>query len=183
MRLPSLIAGTATIPLVYLVGARTLNKTAGADRRGGDGAEPVHDLLLGRGAHLRADDRAPHALDPGAPARDRERRARWWVVYAICSCGALYSHYTSVFVLAAQVLWVVWKHREALRACILANVAVAVGFAPWLPGFVADNDSPTTDILDLLQPFNLDAVANAIENWAVGYPYIPESVLPGTVAR
>ena len=88
-----------------------------------------------------------------------------------------------MFVLAGQVLWVVWKHREALRPCIVANVAVAVGFAPWLPGFVADNNSPTTDILDLLQPFNLGAVTDAIENWAVGYPYIPESVLPGTVAQ
>ena len=77
----------------------------------------------------------------------------------------------------------VWKHREALRACIVANVAVAVGFAPWLPGFIADNNSPTTDILDFLQPFNLGAVTDAIENWAVGYPYIPETVLPGTVAE
>ena len=44
-------------------------------------------------------------------------------------------------------------------------------------------DSPTTVILDLLQPFDLDAVAQAIENWAVGYPYIPESVLPGNLTR
>ena len=88
-----------------------------------------------------------------------------------------------MFVLAAQVLWVAWKHREALRACVVANVAVAVGFAPWLPGFIADNDSPTTDILDFLQPFDLGAVTDAIENWAVGYPYVSGSVLPGTVAR
>jgi hypothetical protein len=105
------------------------------------------------------------------------------VVYAIASCAALFSHYTCVFVLAAQVLWVFWKHREALRACIIANVGVAVGFAPWLPGFAADNNSPTTDILDLLQPFNFGAVRDAIENWAVGYPYVTAEQIPGNVAR
>ncbi len=31
------------------------------------------------------------ALDTG--------RARWWVVYAVAACAAVYSHYTCVFVL------------------------------------------------------------------------------------
>jgi Dolichyl-phosphate-mannose-protein mannosyltransferase len=183
VRLPSLIAGTATIPLVYLVAVRTLDRTAGAIAAAVIALSPfmiyysvearayavmIALLTLSTLALL-------HAVSSG--------RTRWWVVYAICACGALYSHYTSVFVLAAQFLWVVWKHREALRACIVANVAAAIGFAPWLPGFVADNDSPTTEILDSLQPFDFGAVSDAIENWAVGYPYIPGSVLPGTVAR
>ena len=77
------------------------------------------------------------------------------MVYAVCLVRGHVLHYTRIFVLAAQVLWVDRKHREALRACILANVGVAVGFAPWLPGFIADNDSPTTDILDPPAPFDL----------------------------
>ena len=183
MRLPSLIAGTATIPLVYALGARTLSKTAGVIAAAVIALSP---FMIYYSVEARAYAVMIALLTLSALAlwlAIESGRARWWVVYAICSCAALYSHYTCVFVLAAQVLWVVWKHREALRACIVANVAVAVGFAPWLPGFVADNNSPTTDILDFLQPFNLGAVTDAIENWAVGYPYIPETVLPGAVAQ
>ncbi len=40
------------------------------------------------------------ALDTG--------RRRWWVLYALCSCAAFYSHYTCVFVLAVQLAWVLW---------------------------------------------------------------------------
>ena len=183
VRLPSLIAGTATIPLVYVVGVRTLNRTAGVIAAAVIALSP---FMIYYSVEARAYALMIALLTLSALAlllAIESGRTRWWVVYAICSCAALYSHYTCVFVLAAQVLWVVWKHREALRACIVANVAVAVGFAPWLPGFVADNNSPTTDILDFLQPFDLGAVTDAIENWAVGYPYISGSVLPGTVAQ
>lgn len=183
VRLPSLIAGTASIPLVYMVAVRTLNRTAGAVAAAVMALSP---FMIYYSVEARA-----YALMIGLLTLSTLAlllaisggRTRWWVVYAICSCGALYSHYTSIFVLAAQVLWVAWQHREALRACIVANVAVALGFAPWLPGFAKDNDSPTTKILDSLQPFDFGAVKDAIENWAVGYPYIPGSMLPGTVAR
>ncbi len=33
LRLPSLLAGTASIPLTYLLGARTLGRRAGSSRR------------------------------------------------------------------------------------------------------------------------------------------------------
>ena len=183
VRLPSLIAGTATIPLVYLLGARTLNRTAGTIAAA---VMTLSPFMIYYSAEARSYALMIALLTLSTLAlllAIERRRLLWWVIYAVASCAALYSHYTCVFVLAAQVLWVLWKHREALRPCILANVGVAVGFAPWIPGFISDNDSPTTKILDALQPFDLGAVSNAIENWAVGYPYIPESVLPGTVAQ
>jgi hypothetical protein len=183
VRLPSLIAGTATIPLVYLIGVRTLNRTAGTIAAAVIALSPfmIYYSVEARAYALMI---ALLALSTLALLLAVEGgRVLWWVIYAVASCAALYSHYTCVFVLAAQVLWVLWKHREALRACIVANVGVAVGFAPWIPGFIADNDSPTTDILDLLQPFDFEAVSEAIDNWAVGYPYIPGSVLPGDVPR
>jgi hypothetical protein len=182
VRLPSLIAGTATIPLIYLLGVRTLNRTAGTIAAAVMTLSPfmiyysvearayavmIALLILSALALLRA-------IETGL--------VRWWALYAVCSCAALYSHYTCVFVLAAQVLWVAWKHPQALRACIVANLAVAVAFAPWVPGFIADNNSPTTDILDALQPFEWGAVRDAFENWAIGYPYVTLSYLPGDVA-
>jgi hypothetical protein len=75
----------------------------------------------------------------------------------------------------------VWAHREAIRPLLLANLGVLAAFAPWIPGFIDDNNSPTTEILSSLQPFTYDAVTRAIENWAVGYPYVQLEAVPGTL--
>jgi hypothetical protein len=182
VRLPSLLAGTATIPLVYLLGARTVGRFAAIAASAVMALSPfmiyysvearsyalMIALLTASSVALLA------ALESG--------RARWWIAYAACSCGALLSHYTSVFPLAAQFGWVVWAHREAIRPLLLANLGVLAGFAPWIPGFVADNNSPTTAILSALQPFTFDAVRFALEQWAIGYPYVRLESLPGIVS-
>ncbi len=80
-------------------------------------------------------------------------RRRWWVVYALCSAGAMYSHYTCAFLLAAQAVWALATQPAARRAVLLANAGAAVLFAPWVTGLLADFDSPTTKILDKLAPF------------------------------
>jgi hypothetical protein len=100
-----------------------------------------------------------------------ERRPWAWVLYAASSCAAVYTHYTSVFVLGAQVLWLLRAHPEARRPALIANAAAAAAYLPWVAGFRSDLDSPTTKILSLLQPFNLDQVRLSLEHWSVGYPY------------
>ena len=113
-------------------------------------------------------------------------RGRWWVVYAAASCAAMYTHYTVAFVLAAQLLWLLWAHPEARPAALLANAGAAIGFLPWLSGLRADLDSPTTDILSALAPVTADSVASGLAHWSVGYPYLYDSTglldLPGPVA-
>jgi len=181
VRLPSLLAGTATIPLVYLLGLRTVGRRAATIAAALIALAPfmVYYSVEARSyavmiALLTASTLCLLlSLDRGGVG--------WWLAYAGCSCGALLSHYTSVFPLAAQFAWAAWVHREALRELLLANLAVVVGFAPWIPGFVADNNSPTTSILSALQPFTPGAVRSAIEHWAVGYPYLRLSVVPGEV--
>ncbi len=113
-------------------------------------------------------------------------RARWWVAYAAASCAAVYSHYTCVFLLAAQVAWVLWAHPEARRPALLANLAAAVAFLPWLGGLRGDLGSTTTAILSALQPFTLGYVRTSFAHWVLAYPYAAagEGVgdLPGTPA-
>ena len=99
------------------------------------------------------------------------RRARWWVAYAACACAAVYTHYTSVFALAGQLLWLLWAHPEARRPAIAASAGAAVAFVPWLSGFTGDLNSTTTDILSALQPFDVRWVRTSLTHWAVGYPY------------
>jgi 4-amino-4-deoxy-L-arabinose transferase-like glycosyltransferase len=182
LRLPSLVAGTATIPLIYLLGSRTVSRAAGLVAAAVMALSPfmIYYSTEARSYALMILLLTCSTL--ALLAALESGRARWWVIYAICSCGALYSHYTSLFPLAAQFAWVVWAHREALRALLLANVGVLIGFAPWIPGFIADNNSPSTNILSALQPFTFHAVRLAMENWAIGYPYVTAGAVPGTAA-
>jgi mannosyltransferase len=105
IRLPSIVFGTATVPVVYALARRVKDDVAAA----------VAALLV--------------ALSPFAIFYATEGRAyatmaflvtvstlallkaledgagRWWIVYAACGCAALYTHYTAVFVIATQALW------------------------------------------------------------------------------
>jgi hypothetical protein len=105
-------------------------------------------------------------------------RAWAWALYAAASAAAMYTHYTSAFVLAAQLGWVLWAHPDARRPALLANAAAALAYVPWLWGFKNDLESPTTKILTALQPFDLHAVRLSLEHWSVGYPYAKVVNLP-----
>ena len=66
------------------------------------------------------------------------RTAWWWVAYAGLSCAALYTHYTAGFVLAAQFAWAFVFHPTMRRPLLLANLAAAAAFLPWLPGLLEE---------------------------------------------
>jgi 4-amino-4-deoxy-L-arabinose transferase-like glycosyltransferase len=104
-------------------------------------------------------------------AVDSRRSLRWWVVYAVCSCAAVYTHYTSVFALGAQFLWLLWAHPEVRKSALLANIGAALAFLPWLSGLRADFNSPTTEILSVLSPFTWEFAWDSLSHAAVGYPY------------
>ena len=155
LRAPSLIAGAAAIPLVYLLGVRTVGRRAAlvgaalttfspfmvffsAQARS---YELMIVLVLGSTLCLLT------AVEQRAyPLVGRIRRS--------AACAAAYTHYTCVFALAGQLGWLLWAHPEARRAAVTASAAAAVGFLPWLSGLQGDLQSPTTDILSALQPFD-----------------------------
>ena len=97
--------------------------------------------------------------------------ARWWIAYAACVCLAAYAHYTSVFALAAQLLWVLWAHPAARRAALLASACAAIAYLPWIPGFLDDLTMPDSRIMSDFSPVTPHTVRLAIEHWSVGYPY------------
>ena len=172
LRAPSLLAGTATIPLVYAIGARTVGRTAGIVAAALTALAP---FMIFYSSEARAYSPAIVLVLLSSLAlltAVRDRRAGWWVAYAACSCAAVYTHYTSVFALAAQLLWVLWAHPEARKAAILANVGALVAFLPWLGGLSNDLASPDTKVWSLLSPFTAHAVRLSIEHWTVGYPYV-----------
>ncbi len=186
LRAPALLAGSATIPLVYLVGARTVGRGAALVAAALTTLAPfmIFYSAEGRGYGLAMGLVTLSTLALLLAADSG--RARWWIVYAAASCLAMYTHYTVAFLLVAQLLWLLWAHPEARRAALLANAGAAVGYLPWLTGLKADFDSPTTDILSALAPITADSVSSGLAHWSVGYPYQYESTglldLPGPAA-
>lgn len=181
IRLPAIVAGLASIPLVYLIGTRTVGRGAAllaaalttlapfmifySTEARGYGVMMALVLLSTLMLLL--------ALDRGRPG--------WWVGYGVAICLAAYTHYTSVFVLAAQAGWVLWAHPGARKPLLISTGVAALLYIPWLPSMKADLDSPTTDILDALSPFNVDTIALSIGHWSIGFPFAgtPLTDIPG----
>jgi len=181
VRLPSLIAGTISIPLTYLVGARAINRPAGLIAAGAMALSPfmIFYSADGRGYAVTIALLLGSTLAMLAAARSG--RGRWWVAYGGLSLLAMYTHYTAAFALAAQFLWLLWAHPAARKPALLANVAAAVLYLPWLSGLAADAGSPTTDLLYSIQGEGLAVKLRSIGSWAIGYPYKTLSDFLGTV--
>lgn len=179
LRLPSLLAGTVTIPVVYGIGARTSGKTAGLIAAAITALSAVMVMFSTEARNYAVMMAAVSgstlamllALDTG--------RRRWWVLYGFCSCVAMYSHYSAAFVLIVQAAWLLWRQPQARRAVVLSNLAAAVAFAPWIPGWIKDTHSVTIPIINVLAPFTPSAVRSAVGQWAFGYPYLVIRQAPG----
>ncbi|MEK6326352.1 MAG: glycosyltransferase family 39 protein [Actinomycetota bacterium] len=171
LRAPSFLAGVGAIPLVYLLGLRTVGRAAAVVASAITALGPfmIYYSTDARGYELMVVLVILSTLALLAGVDDG--RARWWVAYAACACAAVYTHYTAVFALGAQFLWLLWAHPEARRAALLASLGATAGFLPWISGLIADLNSPTTKILGELQSFTLDGLRVSLEHWSVGYPF------------
>ena len=180
IRLPSLIAGIATIPLTYLVGVRAVGRPTGLIAAAIVALSPfmVYFSTEGRGyalaiAFLLA---STYAL---LRAVDSPRRA-WWIAYALFSALAMYSHYTALFPLIAQLAWVLWTFPSARVAALVAGVGSMVLYAPWIPGVLDDRASPTIKLVEAFVASGFDGRLDALGAWGFGGPFDPPSEFPGT---
>ena len=164
VRLPSLLAGVGSLPLVYAAGRRLIGS------RGALAATLLATV-------------SPFLVYFSAQARNyavmifllllatllileaTAEGGRWWhwAGWSLVAALALFSQYTAGFVILAQVLWVFWFFpAQRLR---MAGFAVLAGllFMPWITGLRADLDSPTADIMQALQGSSFTAKREAVE--------------------
>lgn len=171
MRLPGLLAGIATIPLVYLLGLRTVGRRAALLAAALTALSP---FMIYYSAEARAYGLMMFLLGCATLsmllAIDTRRR-RYWVLYAVFSAAAFYTHYTCAFVLAAALVWLLRTEPLLRRPALIANAGAAAFVIPWIPGLIADVRSPTIKILSAISAFTPHAVRVDIEHWGVGYPY------------
>jgi hypothetical protein len=171
LRLPSLLAGSLTVPLVYRLGLRTVGRGAALI---GCALTALSPFMIYYSTEARAYAVMMLLVVVSTLAlllAVDQRRTRWWVVYGASSCLAVYTHYTCVFPLIAQLAWALWVHPEARRPAILANLGAMVALLPWIGGLINDLTSPTVTILSALSPFTLHDIPRILAHWAIGYPY------------
>ena len=179
LRVVSLAAGLATIPLTYVLGRWTLGVSAGLL---GAAFVALSPFMIFYSCQAR-----PYALmvllclaSTLALLRGvRGGGTKWWALYAVASCAAIYTHYTSVFLLVVQFTWALATQPSTRRSLLAANAAAAVGFAPWLPTLIEHSDSPGTEIYGLLEPFTFRNVRVDLGQLWLGSPLDPISDVPG----
>ena len=176
LRLPALLAGIATIPMVFALGRRLLSTEAGLVAAGLTTFSPFMILYS---AEARGYGVLMALLVGSTLAMLRaieSDRPLWWVTHAACVCLAMYTHYTAVFVLGVQLCWALWAHAPLRKPLVAATAGAALLYLPWLPSVKGDLDSPTTDILSSFSPLSIDMARVTLGHWSVGFPY----ALPGT---
>ena len=180
IRIPSLVAGTATIPLTYLLGARLVGKRAGLV---GAAIVSLAPFMIYYSTEARPNMTLAfvvllstislvYALDSG--------RVGWWVAYAVFTCAAAYTHYTVFYVLLAQFLWALWAKPNRRRALLISTGAAALAFLPWVSQLAAGFHQPNA--IGYYQPFGLHAIELYIPRWALGHPYLLLVHVPGYLA-
>ena len=174
IRLPSLILGTATIPVVYLLGRETVGRTAGVLGAAIVAASPfaAYYGIEGRPYATLAFLSALSTL--ALVLAVRTRRRRWWALYAVAAAGAAYTHYTAIFLLVTQGAWSLWACRDRLIEPLLGNLLAVVLFLPWLP----EVHGSRLFVYARLDPLTVGHVLRDLAQPIIGYNYAPLSAIP-----
>jgi 4-amino-4-deoxy-L-arabinose transferase-like glycosyltransferase len=183
VRIPSLLLGTATVPLTYLLGRRTVGAVPGLVAAALVALSPFA-IFYSVEARAYATLIFLVALSTLALLTAlRTRRTRWWVVYALSAALVLYTHYTGVFALGAQAAWAFWTQRERLRELAVVHAAILVAYLPWIPSFLNQRGNEGIGAIEALAPpIDAHAVGTALLSVLPGGPFVPLREVPGRAA-
>jgi 4-amino-4-deoxy-L-arabinose transferase-like glycosyltransferase len=174
IRLPSLLLGTATIPVVYLLGREVVGRRGALLAAAIIAASPFA-TYYGVEARPYATMEFFVALSTlGLLRAVRTGSRRDWGLYALAAAAAAYSHYTAVFVLVTQAVWGIWACRQHPCAALTANALAIVLYLPWLPSL---HGSALGDYA-LLEPLTAGHVLQDVLRPVVGYPYASLNAIP-----
>jgi mannosyltransferase len=178
LRLPSLVAGTAAIPLVYLLGARTVGRWAGVVAAGFIALSPfaIHYSVEARPYALMllvstlSALALLSALEHGGTAR--------WAAWGLSLAAIVYTHYTGAAVVMVEAIWALWANPRARRDVALACGVAFAAFLPWVPFVKGDRLDVYGQIAGALGISYPDAAVS----WLVGLPFLGPGRVPGAPA-
>jgi hypothetical protein len=135
-RLLSVVAGTLSVYVVYVLGRRLLGAAVGVLACAFFAISPLH-IWYSQEARMYALVAMSVLLSYLAlVAFHQDLRAGWAVAYTVSVLVALYLDYSSIYSLAPQALILLWVTRVHGRRSLpiwVAAIAVVLGFMPWLP--------------------------------------------------
>jgi Dolichyl-phosphate-mannose-protein mannosyltransferase len=182
LRVVSLAAGLASIPLTYMLGVRTVSQPAGMVGAALIALSPFQIYYATEARAyalvmlfcLLAALTLLMAVETG--------RARWWVAYALSMAAAAYTHYTVAFVLLGLFGWAFIARPESRKPLLLSGVGVVLLYVPWIPELLDDRNEPAAHVIDVLLPLTVHNAANELVHWSLGHPYNRIADLPGDLA-
>jgi uncharacterized membrane protein len=183
LRAPSLVFGTALVPLTYALGLRTVGRTAGVL---GAAMITLAPFAIFYGTEARAYGALAcfsalstlcllWALDSG--------RRRAWAAYAIAVIAVAFTHYMGIFVLLVQALWAFWVHRDRLRVLLVVHGLIVLAFLPWLSSFRLQERHSGAEagrIAQLRTP-SLHYLGDITLRMELGHPFARVTQVPGQV--
>ncbi len=174
IRLPSIVLGTATVPVIFAIGRRSVGRL-GALIASAIFAVTPFTVYYGTEARPYATMTFFVALSTLAllSAMDGGSR-RWWLVYVLATAAAAYSHYTAIFVLTVQGVWSLWACRDRIRVPLAANLVAAVLYLPWLPQL----RGKALAVIGALYPLGVHRVLTDLLRPIPGHPGAPLSAIP-----
>ena len=177
LRSLSSLGGVALVPLAYVTGREIASRGAGLLAAAFIAVNPlmVWYSQEARSYMLLAVLTAAGFLWFSRAQRDPSRRnIAWWAVF---SALALMTHFFAGFIVAPEVMWLLWRWRS--RAAGLAVVFVVLVQLAMLPFAFADTSHGTGWIAAIPR---LHRVANLVLEWGVGTLYRRASTLEGLIA-
>lgn len=184
IRLPSLLAGVALVPGVFLLGRETVSRRAGLIAAAIAALQPfaifyateARAYALIALLALASTLCLLRALDTG--------RVLWWIAYAAAVLAAAYTHYIAAFVLVAQAGWALWVHRDRLRELLVVHGAILLGYLPWLPSFLVQRSHAGDEASRIAQlaPPSPGYFLRANAQVLFGEPFVSLRAVPGRVA-
>jgi uncharacterized membrane protein len=141
-RLLSVLAGVATVAVVYSMGCAVAGRGAGLLAAGFLAVCPLHVWY--------SQEIRMYALQTLFVTLSflfmvwalRQQRSTLWAGYSVVTALSLYAQYASAYAVIAQNIFVViyyWEDRQRLRHWFLSQCSVVLLFAPWLPVFISQS--------------------------------------------
>ena len=183
VRIPELIAGIATIPLIGMLGRRAFGPAAGIAAALLAAASPmlVFYSVEARSYSLTAALALGSTLFLLKAVDSGSRKAA--VGYALTAAAALLSHYTAAGVLVAQAVaaFALWPNRR--RLIVAAQLGPFLALLAWLPGLV-DQLRISSDELGRIAsvaPLTASNLGSIIGRNLLGHPLTELDRVPGTL--
>lgn len=184
VRLPSLVCGTALVPLAYALGARVFSRAAGV-LAGGFVTFSAFGIFYGAESRAYAAVACLSALSALCLLHALERsQRRWWLAYGLAALAAMYTHYIGLFVVLAELVWALLLRRERVRALLIVNALVLLAYLPWVPSFVvqARHSADEGHRLAAYVPTSWNEFGLINGQELFGHPFAPLHQIPGTPA-